>query len=229
MSESFSLVDALAVSDLQVYLSRAGRVEDGSVRLIAGSGVLAAYTAVLYPRGLLDRIPTVLGLRTFVTDPGAVFDAVVPTRSLLDRLARAADAPRQADEEANPIGIRLPLQVSTVTWAGITPPRGGWRRVGETTAAVLARSADEGIAEVASAIPHEAGEQLVQRVRAEVWSRPMPELEYVAAGAAFAARSLGFLGEPEEPVTVHETGPWTRLTLLRGHVLLKRPAWSLRG
>jgi hypothetical protein len=229
MSEFFSLVDTLAVSDLQVYLSRAGRVEDGSVRLVAGSGVLAAYTAILYPRSLLDHIPTVLGLRTFATDRDASFDAVVPTRSLLDRLARAADAPPQPGADHQPIGIRLPLQVSTVTWAGITPPRGGWHRVGETTAAVLERASAEGIAEVAEAIPHEAGEQLVQRVRGDVWSKPIPELEYVAAGAGFAAHSLGFVVEPDEVVTVHETGPWTRLTTRRGHVLIKRPAWSLRG
>lgn len=228
MSESFSLVDTLAVSDLQVYLSRAGRVEDGSVRLVAGSGVLAVYTAILYPRSLLDHIPTVLGLRTFATDPDAVFDAVVPTRSLLDRLARAADA-RAPESEPEPIGIRLPLQVSTVTWAGITPPRGGWRKVGQTGAAVLEAAAIDGIAEVAEAIPHEAGEQLVQRVRGEVWGRPMPELEYVAAGAGFAAHSLGFIVEADEQVTVFETGPWTRLSLRRGHVLVKRPAWSLRG
>ncbi|WP_022899678.1 hypothetical protein [Humibacter albus] len=229
MDDFFSLVDGLAVSDLQVYLSRAGRVEDGSVRLIAGSGVLAAYTAVLYPRGLLDRIPTVLGLRTFVTDSQASFDVVVPTRSLLDRLARAAETGREAPDEARPVQIRLPLQVSTVTWAGITPPRGGWRRVGETSASVLSRVASDGIAEVAEAIPGEIGELVVLRVRAEVWGRPIPELEYVAAGAAFAAESLGFLADPEETVGVFETGPWTRLTSRRGHVLLKRPAWSLRG
>lgn len=229
MSDSFSLADALAVSDLQVYLSRAGRVEDGSVRLIAGSGVLAVYTAILYPRSLLDHIPTVLALRTFVTDREATFDAVVPTRSLLDRLARAAEAHPVLEPGQPPIDIRLPLQVSTVTWAGITPPRGGWRKVGQTTAAVLRRAAVEGIADVAAAIPHEAGEQLVQRVRGEVWGKPMPELEYVAAGAGFAAHSLGFVVEPDEQVVVYETGPWTRLTMRRGHVLVKRPAWSLRG
>jgi hypothetical protein len=94
---------------------------------------------------------------------------------------------------------------------------------------VLERAAVEGVAEVAEAIPHEAGEQLVQRVRGEVWSKPMPDLEYVAAGAGFAAHSLGFIVESDESVTVHETGPWTRLTMRRGHVLVKRPAWSLRG
>ncbi|WP_158863851.1 hypothetical protein [Leifsonia sp. AG29] len=236
MSQSFSLVDSLAVADLQTYLSRAARVEEGSVRLIAGSGVLAVYTAILYPRGLLDRTPTVLGLRTFATDRSATFDSVVPIRSLLDRLARAREAADAAAAETPaadgvaapaPIGIRLPLEVSTVTWAGISPPRGGWRQVGEIAVGPLEATARTGIAEVAEAVPTGTGEQLVQRVRAEVWSRPIEGLEYVPAGAAFAAESLGFLA-PDEPVSILETGPWTRLTTRRGHTLVRRQAWTLR-
>ena len=57
MSQSFSLADSQSLDDLHVYLSRAGRVEDGAVRLIAAAGVLAVYTAILYPRGLLDSSP----------------------------------------------------------------------------------------------------------------------------------------------------------------------------
>ena len=37
---TFTLADAPSLDDLQVFLSRAARVEEGSVRLIAGSGVL---------------------------------------------------------------------------------------------------------------------------------------------------------------------------------------------
>jgi hypothetical protein len=227
MSQSFSLVDSLAVADLQTYLSRAARVEDGSVRLIAGGGVLAVYTAILYQRGLLDQTPTVLGLRTFATRDDVVFDAVVPIRSLLDRLARVREAAEADDAPEGPLEVRLPLEVSTVTWAGISPPRGGWRPVGETTHDVLARTAEAGIAEVADALPEGTGEQLVQRVRAEVWGRPIDGLEYVPAGAAFAAESLGFL-DAAEPVAVLETGTWTRLTTQRGHTLIRRQAWSLR-
>lgn len=227
MSQSFSLVDSLAVADLQTYLSRAARVEEGSVRLIGGSGVLAVYSAILYPRGLLDQTPTVLGLRTFAIVRGPDFDAVVPIRSLLDRLARIAEAITPA-EGVGPVEIRMPLEVSTVTWAGISPPRGGWRPVGETSVELLERTAKEGIAEVAEAIPSGTGEQLVQRVRAEVWGRPIDTLEYVPAGAAFAAESLGFLADGEA-VTILETGPWTRLTTKRGHTLVRRQAWSLRA
>ena len=53
-------------------------------------------------------------------------------------------------------------------------------------------------------------------------------LEHVPAGGAFAALSLGFLGgDSEDEVRIYETGPWTRLTTDRGHVLIKRKAWSL--
>ncbi len=252
MSQSFSLQDTLAAADLQTYLSRAARVEEGSVRLIAGSGVLAVYTAILYPRGLLDQTPTVLGLRTFLTAPDVAFDVVVPIRSLLDRLARVREAAesaaaaseqgaveeegRDGDDngavdgavESAPLEVRLPMEAPSVTWAGISPPRGGWRQVGETSYELLQSTAAAGIAEVADAVPTGTGEQLVQRVRAEVWGRPIEALEYVPAGAAFAAESLGFLAEGE-PVTILETGPWTRLTTRRGHTLIRRQAWSLRG
>jgi hypothetical protein len=71
----------------------------------------------------------------------------------------------------------------------------------------------------------------VRRVRTEVWGRPIEGLEYVPTGAGFAAVSLGFLGDVasgQEQVRIYETGPWTRLTTQRGHVLVKRRAWSLQ-
>lgn len=224
MSQSFSLVDSLSLGDLQVYLSRAGRVEDGSVRLIAGSGVLAVYVAVFYPSGLLDESPTILGLRTFALTGRDAFDAVVPVRSLLDRLARLQLA---IVDPTAAVEVSLPMQVNTVTWAAISPPRGGWVNLAEFPSAGLDAVAKAGIDEIATAIPEGTGEQIVHRVRSEVWSRPIGGLEYVPAGAGFAALSLGFLGDGET-VKIYETGPWTRLSTHRGHVLVKRRAWSLQ-
>ena len=56
MSRTFTLVDSLALGDLHVFLGRALRVDDGSVRLIAGSGVLAVYVSVLATAGGLFGI-----------------------------------------------------------------------------------------------------------------------------------------------------------------------------
>ena len=228
MSETFTLQDSLALSDLATYLSRAARVEDGSVRLIAGGGVLAVYTAVIYPSGLLDDSPTVLGLRTFALSEGEEFDAVVPLASLNARLERARSEPRDVD---TPVTLSLPMRVNTVTWAAISPPRGGWTVLPEISSGVLDRVARAGIDEVAAAIPSGTGEQIVHRVRAEVWGRDIPEAGAIPAGAAFAALSLGFLPEATPAgtpaVAVYETGPWTRLTSPRGHVLVNRKAWTL--
>jgi len=225
MVQQITLADSLSLGDLHTYLQRAGRVEDGSVRLVAGSGILAVYTAILYPRGILDESPTVLGLRTFALDDDEEFDAVVPMRSLVDRIVRARG--EMGDDESRPVSMSRPPEVNTVTWAGISPPRGGWRPLGRTDAATLESSARAGIEEVAAAVPTGTGEQLVQRVRSEVWGRGIPGLEYIPSGAAFAAFSLGFLGD--DVVSLFETGPWTRLSSRRGHVLVRRKPWTLKA
>lgn len=214
---TFILADARSLHDLQVYLSRAARVEEGSVRLIAGSGVLAVYCSVLAPAGLLDESATVLGLRTLALGEPAAFDAVVPVRSLIQRLERA-----QSDGTTT---VGVPMEVNTATWAAISPPRGGWQPAGEIAPAQLEQSAQAGIRDVAAAVPDGVGEQIVRRVRGEVWGRPIAGAEHIPSGAAFAAFALGFLGE--DAVRVYEAGPWTRLSTQRGHVLVKRRAWNL--
>jgi len=224
MTSSFTLVDSFALRDLQVYLGRAARVDDGAARFVATSGVLAAYVPVLTPTGILDDSPTVLGLRTFALIDTSDFDEVVESRSVLERLARLEAM--IADEHAA-ITVELPQVGASVIWTSISPPRGGWSVVSEVSVAALDVAAKAGIEEVAAAIPAGTGEQIVHRVRSEVWGRPIEGLDQVPAGAAFAALSLGFLGGGGD-VTVLEAGPWTRLTTDRGHVLVKRRA-SLRG
>jgi hypothetical protein len=223
MSQAFTLQDSLALDDLSTYLSRAGRVDDGSVRLIATSGVLAVYVAVFYPSGLLDESPTVLGLRTFSLPEREAFDVVVPVGSLLQRLTNKKS---EVTDVAAPVTVTLPMQVHTVSWAAISPPRGGWTPLPGTSSRLLDEVARAGIDAVAGAIPTGTGEQIVHRVRSEVWGQPIRGLEHVPAGAGFAALSLGFLSGDED-VQIFETGPWTRLTTKRGHVLAKRRAWTL--
>lgn len=231
MSTSFTLPDPASLGDLRTYLGRAARVENGSVRLIADSGVLAVYTAILYPIGLLDEAPTVLGLRTFGLTEPATIDAVVPLESFrarLDALAEQFDAEHAEGADptrATAVEVELPHEVNTVTWAAISPPRGGWSALPDVSPRHLHDAAKNGIAEVADAVPSNSGEAIVRKVRSEVWGRPIPRVEHLPAGAAFAAESLGFLAT--DPVRLFETGPWSRLTTSRGHVLVKRRAWTL--
>ncbi|NQX36624.1 hypothetical protein [Herbiconiux sp. VKM Ac-2851] len=222
MVQSFTLIDAASLGDLKVYLGRAARVEPGSARLLGSLGVLAVYTPTLTPKGLLDRAPTVLGLRTFALNSPEPFDTVVPIRSLLDRLAQLSVMSNAAE---GPLEVPLPPGEQGVAWAGISPPRGGWEAAGAVPGELLEAATREGVAEVAAAVPDNTGEQLVHKVRSEVWGRDLdvlPELEpRIPAGAAFSAVSLGFV-RPDDAVSVYRSGSWLRLTTRRGHVLVRR-------
>lgn len=223
MIRTFTLPDARALGDLGVFLGRAGRVDDRSARLVSSGGVLAVYVAILYPVGLLDAVPTVLGLRTFAVGATSDFDCVVPLGSLLEHLGRLGDG---IADDAAPVTVTVPREAASVSWAAISPPRGGWQPAVPTQATLLHEVAAAGIHAVAQAIPTGTGEQIVHRVRSEVWGQPITGLEHVPAGGAFAAFTLGFLGDDSE-VQVYETGPWTRLTTRRGHVLIKKRSLSL--
>jgi hypothetical protein len=224
MSDTFTLLDTFALGDLRTYLGRAGRIEDGSARLIAGGGVLAAYTATLYPAGLLDESPTVLGLRTFAMPLQESFDVVVPLTSLARRLDSAEAA---VEDAAANVTVSIPMQVHSATWAAITPPRGGWESLGTIPTGLLADVAHAGIQEVAALVPDGSGLPIVQKVRSEVWSRSVPGYDSLPSGAAFAALTLGFFNEPDEIAPLYQSGAWMRLTTQRGHVLVKQRAWSL--
>ncbi|MDH6237067.1 hypothetical protein [Cryobacterium sp. CG_9.6] len=207
-----------AAKVMQTFLGRASKVEDGSVRLVAGSGVLAVDVAVLYPVGLFDASLIVLGLRTFALAAGDDFDVVVPLDSLQQQLSRLQST---IEDPAGPVSVALPTEVHTVIRSAILPPRAGWRMLGDVDHGRFESVAKAGIAEIASAIPAGLGEKLVRRVRTEVWGRPIDGLEHIPAGGAFAAHALGFLAA-DDVVWVYETGPWARLTTKRGHVLIKR-------
>ena len=60
-------------------------------------------------------------------------------------------------------------------------------------------------------------------VRAAVWGVPDEDLGGLPLGAAFAAFTLGFI-VCEEDAQVRTSGPWTRVSLVRGHVIVRGPA-----
>ncbi|MBG6238322.1 hypothetical protein IWX78_001277 [Mycetocola sp. CAN_C7] len=212
MNDVITLQDAHAAADLRVYLARARLLDDTAVRVIAGGGVLAVYAAVLHPRGLLDTSPTILGLRTFAEASGAVFDRVVAPAALSDRLALLGD---------DVVSPSLPLPPNDVrtSWSGIAPPRGEWEAIGTVSSVALELVARDGAGEVARAVPENAGDLIVQKVRSEVWARPLADIA-APSGIAFAAASLGFL-VGEEEIPLYASGGWIRASPRRGHVLAR--------
>lgn len=191
------------------FASRAERLGDATVRLRAAEGTLVMTAAPLAPRGLLDATPTVLGMRALRIDPELECDLVVEASAL----TVAAD---------DPASVVLPATALSAAWAGVSPPRGDWTTVGSVDASMLAARAQGGIAAVAEGVPTDAGEDVVRIVRAEVWGAPSPDVCDLPLGAAFAAFALGFIGGEERAIVRH-SGAWHRISLRRGHVLVRGP------
>lgn len=210
MSPRLIFPDAAAAADALTFAGRTARVGDGAVRLSASRGTLTMTSAPFAPRGLFDATPTVLAMRVLPVDPELVCDLVVEASDLIG-----------ADDSAEQ--LQLPDTALSPAWAGISPPRGGWQQTGSVAASVLAARAQWGIAAVAQALPQDPGEDAVRAVRAAVWGTPDEPLDGLPLGAAFAAFTLGFI-VGEEDAQVRTAGPWTRISLHRGHVIVRGPA-----
>lgn len=194
MSPTLRISDLRAARDLESFLGRAGRVEDGAVRIVARGAVAAFWVPVLRPQGILDTSPLVLGVRALRAElVGAVdddvhagaFDVTVPLRALLDRLARQRSIDVDVDGPADAtVGFDLvvPPERLRESWAGIAAPTGGWALAGTLPAARLIAAADQGIAEVAEAVPGNLGTALVERVRTDVWTRVIDEQSGLTSG-----------------------------------------------
>lgn len=206
MSALLRFLDAPSAADALTFAQRAARLGDGAVRLKAQGGLLLVTSAPLAPRTLLESTPTILGMRALHVDPELVCDLVVDATALTVSDDRTA--------------VTLPDAAVSANWAGVSPPRAGWVGAASVSAATLAERAQWGIAAVAETTPTSAGEDAVHAVRSSVWGAADETLGGLPLGVAFAAFALGFIAGEEEAV-VRTNGPWTRVTLARGHVLTR--------
>lgn len=205
-------LDADAAADALTFAGRAGTLGlDAAVRLRAQHGTLVMTTAVLSPRTLLDEVPTILGMRALPVDPELECDLAVAAPGLVGT--------------EDPLALALPETAVTAPWAGISPPRTGWEVQRELPASVLAARSQWGMAAVAHDLPADPGEEIVRAVRAHIWGEPDEELDGLPRGVAFAGTALGFV-HGHETVQVRTAPGWTRLTLRRGHILVRRAVRS---
>jgi hypothetical protein len=200
-----------SATDLATFVGRAQRVDpEGLARLVATGTVLAAYASPVHGAGG----PTVLALRVQSLLEPAEVDVTAALAALSDRFARLK-------RSTGPRRLALPpSQPAGASWAGMSPPRGGWVPVGELTTDVLADAARRGTEEISSGAPAGSGAAAVARLRARVWGRALSQHPDVPAGAAFVLDAFGFL-VPSERVPVHAQGAWRRLTTSRGYVLTR--------
>lgn len=218
---ALQLEDLEAATDLERLATRAKLMTDTGMRLQTAGTVLACWVSVLQPRGLGDRVPVVMGLRTvrLAEAPADGVDAVYALGAVLERLARMTSTSSTT--------FTLPPAPEPAPWTAVTPPRSGWTPVATVEDEELQTVARDGIRELADALPQDPGASMVAQARSAVWGRLLggtsdSEDGFLPAGAAFAAHGLGFLS-PGGTTAVHTSGPWVRLSGPAGFVLCRRP------
>lgn len=211
MSARLLFPDSETAADALTFARRAGALDrDAAVHLRGGGGVLTMTTAVLASRGLLDATPTVLAMRVLPVDPELECDLSVAA----GQLTAASDTAIELGETA----VRP-------AWTGVTPPRTGWEPSGRIASEALAARAQWGMAAVADGLPSEAGEEIVRAARLRVWGESDEALGSRIRAIAFGAVAMGFV-QGQEDAGVFSAPGWTRVSLLRGHILVRVPTRS---
>ncbi|GGT59348.1 hypothetical protein [Streptomyces purpureus] len=212
MTAPLHFADAREAADLAAFLARLIHYDRAAaVRLQAGGGALAVF----------GRPPSfeVLAIRTARLADPAVFDRTVSAGELLEGIEETAGK------------AVVPDMVTGPPWAGVLPPRGGWRELpglpdvtgmrGAVAAAVAEfRARDEELP------PERRTRAERDRLGREIWSRTLAETP-LPLRAVHAAHSLGFLPPQEVPVALLTAGTWLRLRTPYGSIALRTPGSGL--
>lgn len=146
---------------------------------------------------------------------GGPVDRTVSAGQLLDGL----------DDRANTVA--LPAPVTGPAWAGLLPPRTGWRLLGEPPVERVhpeLMAAVREFRERSEAVPaHHRTRAVLDALADEIWSRPVTVLPELPLRAAHAAYVIGFL-TPDALLTVHRAGGWLRLSAPAGSVAVRTAA-----
>ncbi|MFI8342398.1 hypothetical protein ACIF8W_20385 [Streptomyces sp. NPDC085639] len=228
MNDRLRFADSGEAADLAAFLGRLVHYDRAAaVRLQAGGGALAVF----------GRPPSfdILAIRTV--------RLAAPVATPLDLTVSAGELLESVDESAAEAAV--PGPVTGPPWAGVLPPRGGWRQVpglpgpeamGAAVAAAVAefRARDEALP-----VQHRTRSER-DRIGREIWSRTLGDTE-LPLRAVHAAQSLGFLrpvrasvpapapapggsGAPvPAPVALLAAGTWLRLRTPYGSVAMRRP------
>ncbi|MBP0461566.1 hypothetical protein JFN87_29525 [Streptomyces bomunensis] len=215
------LADAGEAADLAAFLGRLLHYDRAAaVRLQAGGGVLAVF----------GRPPSfeVIAIRTVrLSEPGgSTLDVTVSAGDLLEGVAEA-----RAE-------VSVPSAVTGPPWAGVLPPRGGWRPVeGLPEVPEMARAVAAAVAEFRrrdEELPEERRTRAERdRIGHDIWSRTLGGTG-LPLRAVHAARSVGFLRPPGAAPGAGEAalfaaGSWLRLRTAYGSIAVRAGGAGLGG
>lgn len=162
----------------------------------------------------------------------------VPVSLPLDTTVSAGELLESVDEAT--ASAAVPGPVTGPPWAGVLPPRGGWRQLPglpgpEEIRAAVAASVAEFRARDEALPPQHRTRSERDRIGREIWSRTLGDTE-LPLRAVHAAQSLGFLRpirsavasgafppDAPDPVALLASGGWLRLRTPYGSIAMHRP------
>lgn len=207
---SVRVPDAGYLAALGGFLERLlGLDKAAAVRVVGIGGVAAVYCAPPLRGSGGSSAPSVggssvLGVRTLPLDPQtAAFDRTVAAGRLLDAVARAG----VSDAAAAPVDLALPDPLAGgPSWAGLLPPRTGWRPAAPIGVRALAAAVAQGNADFRFAAlgRDRAG---LDALAEEIWSRDLaPEAGAVPAPVSASAEDTADSGTGDGAEAAADSG-----------------------
>ncbi|MFF9115573.1 hypothetical protein ACF09Y_08125 [Streptomyces massasporeus] len=206
------LADEGEAADLAAFLSRLLHYDRGAaVRLQAAGTALAVFGRppsfeVLAVRAVRLAKPYEKGLEV-------TLDVTVSAGEFLEKV----------DEKAGT--ALVPGAVTGPPWAGVLPPRRGWRSEPGLPAPDALRSLVAAVVAEFRSRTQELPAELrtrteLDRIGADIWSRTVGDTR-LPVRAVHAAHSLGFL-RPGAPLGLLSSGAWLRLRTPYGSIAVRR-------
>ncbi|MGW4546110.1 hypothetical protein ACWEN4_06970 [Streptomyces violaceorubidus] len=232
------LADDGEAADLAAFLSRLLHYDrSAAVRLQAAGTALAVFGRP--PSFEVLAVRAVRLAKPYENGLDATLDATVSAGELLETV----------DEHAATSGV--PEAVTGPPWAGVLPPRGGWRTepglpAPDALRALVAAAVAEFRARTGELPPEDRTRAELDRVGREIWSRTVGDTG-LPVRAVHAAQSLGFLrprgtpasgsgsgsdfgsGSGEDAPKLLSSGAWLRLRTPFGSVALRRAGTGALG
>ncbi|MFD5283672.1 hypothetical protein [Streptomyces rubrogriseus] len=230
------LADEGEAADLAAFLSRLLHYDrSAAVRLQAAGTALA-----VFGRPPSFEVLAVRAVRLAKPYENGLDDT-------LDVTVSAGELLESVDERAATSGV--PGAVTGPPWAGVLPPRGGWRTEAglpgpDALRALVAAAVAEFRTRMEELAPENRTRAELDRVGREIWSRTVGETG-LPVRAVHAAQSLGFLrtrgasgpgqgsrsgsGSDEDAPKLLSSGAWLRLRTPFGSVALRRAGTGALG
>ncbi|MFH8340484.1 hypothetical protein [Streptomyces sp. AM6-12] len=209
------LVDETEAADLAAFLARLLHYDRGAaVRLQAAGTALAVFGRP--PSFEVLAVRAVRLAKPYENGLAVTLDATVSAGELLESV----------DERAATAAV--PGTVTGPPWAGVLPPRGGWRPepglpAPDALRATVAAAVGEFRSRTEELPPEGRTRAELDRIGREIWSREIGHTR-LPVRAVHAAQSLGFLrpGTRAADTGLLSSGAWLRLRTPYGSIAVRR-------